>query len=351
MDWIILALKNLSKLCPPSSNVIRGGLLEKLLDLVLFDNQDPDVVQNTIEALCNLCAGPEIRKYLALQGGLEAACELCLSEFPSTQYYALCLMRELLSSPTEGVIDRFHEADGMSTIMTLLNTEELKYLHASTLEVLANLLGVPVIAHELSKKKIYEFLLDQALSKTYQGQTDFQAFAARCISRAVNYSDQRLIMNSVNVEKKILQLLTLPSYIVQAAALEAVGNLSKTLNCRRNFRKLDIVPAISKHLTICDPGVREQAYFAAGTLMLYEADLAERFVKEGFFKQLQDTLTDVKLFPVCGLIDNALACVINLSETDALKEPLAKFMIRQIPELLAHPDESIKIKVRFISPQ
>ena len=338
-------MKNLSKICLSHSELIRSGLLERLLDLILFDNQDPDVVQNIVEVLCNLCADPPIRKYLALKGGLEAACELSLSEFPSTQYYALCLIKGLLSTPAAGVIERFHEADGMSTIITLLNTEELKYLHPSTLEILEILLGVPVIAYELSKKKIYEFLLDQALSKTYQGQADFQAFAARCISRAASFSDQRLIMSTSNIEKKILQLLTLPSHIVRAAALEAVGSLSKTLNCRRNFRKLEIVTVLSKYLSSYDPSVREQAFFAAGTLMLYESDLADRFVKDGLLRQLQDTLTDVKLLPLYGLINNALSCVINLSETDILKEALAKFVIKQIPDLLTQADESIKIKV------
>ena len=95
--------------------------------------------------------------------------EQALSEFPSTQHYALRLMRELICCPAEGVLDRFHEADGLATVISIVSTPEMAFLHASTLEVLEVLMGVPSIAHDLSQKRMYEFLLDRALSKDYQG--------------------------------------------------------------------------------------------------------------------------------------------------------------------------------------
>ncbi|OQV17494.1 hypothetical protein BV898_08427 [Hypsibius exemplaris] len=344
VDWAMLALRNFAILHNVQEEVFRKGMLDQLLDLVTTDNQDPDVVENTLQALCNLSAHTPVREFLALNGGFEAANEQALSAFPSTQYFALRLMRELLCCPAKGVLDRFHEADGMATIVSILNTDEMKYIHAGTLEVLEFLMGVPSIAHELSQKRIYEFLLDRALSKEYQGVEDVQAFALRAISRAASFPEQRLIMNNCDIERRILQLLNLSSFVVQAAALQALGSLSKTLNCRRKLRELGIVKIVTKHLASCDPAVKEQAFYTAGTLMLYESAYVEAFQREEFLRLLHAALTDLRLLQMVGLVDQALACVINISENDALREALAPFIVKHIPVWLSQPDESVKIK-------
>jgi hypothetical protein len=169
LDWAVFVLKNLAIL-KKIQNIFLDQifLLERLLDLLLLDNQDVDVVENGLEALCHLSANQEIRRFLVLNGGFEVAVELASSEFPSTQYLALRLMRELICCPAEGVIDRFHEADGLATIVEILKKEEMKFLQASSLQVLEFLMGVPSIAQELSQKGIHQFLLDLALSKEYQ---------------------------------------------------------------------------------------------------------------------------------------------------------------------------------------
>ena len=72
----------------------------------------------------------------------------------------------------------------------------------------------------------------------------------------------------------------------------------------------------------------------------------DAFQREDFFRLLRATLTDLRLLQMVGLVDQALACVINTSENDALRQSMAGFVVKHIPVWLAQLDESVKIKVR-----
>lgn len=349
LDWLLIAVRNLSLLRNVQETMLRGDLLDRLLDLALLNDQDPDMVENTLVSLCNFCANHKIRSYLVLNGGFEVTSELALSEFPSTQYHALRLMRDLITAPVDGAIDRFYESDGMATILNILNSKELQFLHGNSLEVLGHLMGVPSIASILSHKRIYDFLLDMALSKDYREIETVQTFALQAISRAASFPEERLLMNSSDVEKKVLRLLTHKSYAIQEAALETIGVLAKTPNCCRRLRELGVVKRTAKFLRSRDPIVREWAFFAVGAMMTYDLAFQEMYIKEGFIDDLEGTIADSRYARYPGLLEHALSAVINLSDTEALKESLKRIVLGNIITLLTHPNEAVKSHALKIS--
>ena len=68
----------------------------------------------------------EILEYLVHNGGFQVAVEFALNEFPTIQYQALVLMRNLITAPVKEAVDQFHEADGMATIFTILKSRKFQ---------------------------------------------------------------------------------------------------------------------------------------------------------------------------------------------------------------------------------
>ncbi|XP_055341245.1 uncharacterized protein LOC129590186 isoform X2 [Paramacrobiotus metropolitanus] len=343
LDPLTYALRNLAVIHSVQHSVLELGLLENLLQIVLLDAQDPDVIENVLEALERLSANEDIQKWLILQGGFEAACQQAVSEIPTIQCIALKLMHRLLTAPVEKAIDRFREAGGMSTILSIFSSKEFQFLHAQTLEILCNLLGIPSITHELGKQRIYDCLLDMALSIDYAEADNVQIFALRCISNAASYPEECLLMSSSGVAKKLMRILEASSPQVQSVVLQVIGKLAVNDVCRKNFQDQSVPARLILLLKSKHACVREWAFFAVNNFVLRDQQFQNEFHKEKLADIIDASFSDIISVQNAGLLGNIISCITNICDREDTKRALEGLVFRSLSTWLTHPDETVRI--------
>uniref|UniRef100_A0A665WDD4 Armadillo repeat containing 3 n=1 Tax=Echeneis naucrates TaxID=173247 RepID=A0A665WDD4_ECHNA len=197
----------------------------------LLSSQDPDVKKNSLESIFNLVQVREVAKYI-----FDYQCRLA-----------------------------FHELGGIPPLLELLNSDfpDLSDLHAEALRVLANCLRdserVQLIHKDGGLKRLIDFLLTSNVSEIQTG-------AVQCITRVAQSYENRKLLHELNLEKTLIELMSVSEIGVKTATCQAVAAMSLHLASKDCFRDLGGIPAVVQGLSSESPKLREATTQALSNL-------------------------------------------------------------------------------------
>uniref|UniRef100_A0A665WDS9 Armadillo repeat containing 3 n=1 Tax=Echeneis naucrates TaxID=173247 RepID=A0A665WDS9_ECHNA len=197
----------------------------------LLSSQDPDVKKNSLESIFNLVQVAQIAKYI-----FDYQCRLA-----------------------------FHELGGIPPLLELLNSDfpDLSDLHAEALRVLANCLRdserVQLIHKDGGLKRLIDFLLTSNVSEIQTG-------AVQCITRVAQSYENRKLLHELNLEKTLIELMSVSEIGVKTATCQAVAAMSLHLASKDCFRDLGGIPAVVQGLSSESPKLREATTQALSNL-------------------------------------------------------------------------------------
>ncbi|KAM6900539.1 armadillo repeat-containing protein 3 [Xenentodon cancila] len=205
----------------------------------LLSSPDPDVKKNSLEIIFNLVQDYQSRQVVHKLGGIPPLLELLKSNFPVIQHLALktleCVTTDRDTRKT------FREEQGFEKLMDVLNTMGFRDLHVETLKVVANCLSdgetVQLIHNAGGLTKLMEFLL-------VPNMPEIQSTAVKCLSRVAQSSGSRKLLHEQEIEKILVEFLSVGDVSVNTSTCQAVAAMSLHLASKDSFRELGGIPAV-----------------------------------------------------------------------------------------------------------
>ncbi|XP_071341519.1 armadillo repeat-containing protein 3 isoform X2 [Trachinotus anak] len=227
----------------------------------LLSSPDPDVKKNSLEIIFNLVQDYQCRVAVHELGGIPPLLELLNSDFPVIQHLAL----ETLQNVTidKDTRNTFRDDQGFEKLMDILNNTDFSDLHAAVLCVVANCLSdsesVQLIHKDGGLMRLMDFLHTT-------NKPEIQSSAVKCIARVAQSSENRKLLHELNVEKVLVELLSVADVAVKTSTFQAVAAMSFHLASKDRFRDLGGVPAVVQGLSSESLKLREAATQALSNL-------------------------------------------------------------------------------------
>uniref|UniRef100_A0A3Q1FKM1 Armadillo repeat containing 3 n=1 Tax=Acanthochromis polyacanthus TaxID=80966 RepID=A0A3Q1FKM1_9TELE len=258
-----------------------------LLPLIqLLSSPDPDVIKNSLEIIFNLVQDYQCRLAVHKLGGIPPLLKLLMSDFPVIQKLALQTLQNITTD--KDTRNTFREEQGFEKLMDILNNmvNDFSDLHDDTLQVVANCLSdsesVQLIHNSGGLTKLMEFLLSPSIP-------EIQSNTVKCITRVAQSSESREVLHKQDVEKVLVELLSVADIKVKSSTCQAVAAMSLHLASKDSFRDLGVIPAVVQLLSSENLMLRAAATHALSnlthsnkrnTLAVYEAGGHEFLVQQ-----------------------------------------------------------------------
>uniref|UniRef100_A0A8D0CQW5 Armadillo repeat containing 3 n=1 Tax=Sander lucioperca TaxID=283035 RepID=A0A8D0CQW5_SANLU len=227
----------------------------------LLSSPDPDVKKNSLEIIFNLVQDHQSRLALHELGGIPPLLELLKSDFPVIQHLALKTLQNVTTDTD--TCNTFREEQGFEKLMDILSNMDFHDLHAEALQVVANCLSdsksLQVIHKGGGLTRLMEFVLTPNLP-------EIQSNAVKCIARVAQSSENRKLLHEQNVEKVLVELLSVADISVKTATCQAVSIMSFHLASKDSFRDLNGIPAVVQLLNNESLKLKEAATQALSNL-------------------------------------------------------------------------------------
>ncbi|XP_070784492.1 armadillo repeat-containing protein 3 [Enoplosus armatus] len=227
----------------------------------LLSTPDPDVKKNSLEIIFNLVQDYQSRLAVHELGGIPPLLELLKSDFPAIQRLALKTLQNLTTD--KDTRNTFREAQGFEKLMDILSNMDFSDLHAEALQVVANCMSDSESFQLIHKggglMRLMEFVLTPNIP-------EIQSNAVKCIARVAQSSENRKLLHEQNVEKVLVELLSVADIGVKTATCQAVPAMSVHLASKDSFRDLGGIPAVVQLLNNESLGLREAATQALSNL-------------------------------------------------------------------------------------
>uniref|UniRef100_A0A8C9X6I6 Armadillo repeat containing 3 n=1 Tax=Sander lucioperca TaxID=283035 RepID=A0A8C9X6I6_SANLU len=203
---------------------------------------------------------PSIIDKLSLEG-IPPLLELLKSDFPVIQHLALKTLQNVTTDTD--TCNTFREEQGFEKLMDILSNMDFHDLHAEALQVVANCLSdsksLQVIHKGGGLTRLMEFVLTPNLP-------EIQSNAVKCIARVAQSSENRKLLHEQNVEKVLVELLSVADISVKTATCQAVSIMSFHLASKDSFRDLNGIPAVVQLLNNESLKLKEAATQALSNL-------------------------------------------------------------------------------------
>ncbi|XP_036799630.1 armadillo repeat-containing protein 3 isoform X1 [Oncorhynchus mykiss] len=282
--------------------------LEPLIQLL--SSPDPDVKKNSVETICNLVQDLPSRVAVRELNGVPPLLELLRSEFPVIQQLSL---RTLVVVTTDtDTRATFREEQGFDRLLEFLCNKEFSDLHVEALQVLSNCLedrdSLQLIHETGGLQRLLQFITTPTL-------LDIQTNAVKAISRVAQSSENRKLLHEQDIERSLVELLSLEGDSLRTATCQAVAAMSLHLASKDAFRDLDGIRAVVQLLGSEGGEVREAAAQALSSLtssnQLNSYAVYEAEGDEGLVQQLHDVIP--------GAVAHAAAVLTNMAEQEVLR--------------------------------
>uniref|UniRef100_A0A8P4KG50 Armadillo repeat containing 3 n=1 Tax=Dicentrarchus labrax TaxID=13489 RepID=A0A8P4KG50_DICLA len=205
----------------------------------LLSSPDPDVQKNSIEIIFNLVQDYQSRLAVHELGGIPPLLELLKSDFPVIQHLALKTLQNVTTDKDTRIA--FRDEQGFEKLMDILSNTDLSDLNAEALQVVANCLSDSESFQLIHKggglTRLMEFILTPNVS-------EIQSNAVKCIAKVAQSSENRKLLHEENVEKVLVELLSVADVSVKTATCQAVDAMSFHLASKDSFRDLGGIPAV-----------------------------------------------------------------------------------------------------------
>ncbi|XP_072234177.1 armadillo repeat-containing protein 3 [Leuresthes tenuis] len=227
----------------------------------LLSSPDPDVKKNSLETIFNLVQDYQSCQTVHQLGGILPLVELLKSEFPLIQHLSIKTLQCLTTDADAR--NTFREEQGFEKLMDILDNMDFSDLHAEALQVLANCMSdsdtVRLIHQSGGLTRLMEFVLTPNVPQ-------IQCTTVKCLSRMAQNTESRTLLHEQDVEKVLVELLSVMDVSVKASACQAVAAMSFHLPSKDIFRELDAIPAVVELLSSESPVLREAATQALSSL-------------------------------------------------------------------------------------
>ncbi|KAM9416869.1 armadillo repeat-containing protein 3 isoform 2-T2 [Salvelinus alpinus] len=282
--------------------------LEPLIQLL--SSPDPDVKKNSVETICNLVQDLPSRVAVRELNGVPPLLELLRSEFPVIQQLSL---RTLVIVTTDtDTRATFREEQGFDRLLEFLCNKEFSDLHVEALQVLSNCLedrdSLQLIHETGGLQRLLQFITTPTL-------LDIQTNAVKAIYRVAQSSENRKLLHEQEIERSLVELLSLEGDGLRTATCQAVAAMSLHLASKDAFRDLDGIRAVVQLLGSEGGEVREAAAQALSSLtssnQLNSYAVYEAEGDEGLVQQLHDVIP--------GAVAHAAAVLTNMAEQEVLR--------------------------------
>ncbi|KAM6971680.1 armadillo repeat-containing protein 3 isoform 2-T2 [Tautogolabrus adspersus] len=135
----------------------------------------------------------------------------------------------------------FREEQGFEKLMDILSKMDFNDLHAEALQVVSNCLSDSETLHLIQEggglTRLMEFILTP-------NTPEIQSNAVICITRVAQNSENRKLLHKHNIEKVLVELLSVPDVNVKTPTCQAVSTMSNHPASKDSFRDLDGIPAV-----------------------------------------------------------------------------------------------------------
>ncbi|KAM9337342.1 armadillo repeat-containing protein 3 [Symphorus nematophorus] len=227
----------------------------------LLSSPDPDVKKNSLEIIFNLIQDYQSRMSVHELGGIPPLLELLKSDFPVIQHLALKTLQNVtIDKDTCGT---FREEQGFEKLMDILSNADFSDLHAEALQVVANCLSdsesVQLIHKGGGLTRLMEFVLTPNMP-------EIQSSAVKCIARVAQSPENHKLLHEQNVEKVLVELLSVGDVSVKTATCQAVLTMSLHQASKDSFGDLGGIPAVVQLLDNDSLALREAATHALSNL-------------------------------------------------------------------------------------
>nr|XP_040023743.1 LOW QUALITY PROTEIN: armadillo repeat-containing protein 3 [Gasterosteus aculeatus aculeatus] len=227
----------------------------------LLSSPDPDVMKNSLETIFHLVQDYQSRLAVHELGGIPPLLDLLKSDFPVIQHVALKTLQNVTVDKESS--NTLREEQGFEKLMDILSNTKFNDLHAEALPVVLNCINdsesLQVIHRGGGLMRLMEFVLTRNMP-------EIQSNAVRCITRAAQSSENRKLLHEQNVEKVLVELLSVGDVSVNTAACGAVFAMSFHLASKDSFRDLCGIPEVVRLLSNDSLALREAATEALSTL-------------------------------------------------------------------------------------
>uniref|UniRef100_A0A674BCF4 Armadillo repeat containing 3 n=1 Tax=Salmo trutta TaxID=8032 RepID=A0A674BCF4_SALTR len=300
------AVEPLSHLISHEDKLVRRNAFMALG--VMAANSDVKRLLKKLDAIPSIIGklSPEVREL----NGVPPLLELLRSEFPVIQQLSL---RTLVIVTTDtDTRATFREEQGFDRLLEFLCNKEFSDLHVEALQVLSNCLedrdSLQLIHETGGLQRLLQFITTPTL-------LDIQTNAVKAIYRVAQSSENRKLLHEQDIERSLVELLSLEGDSLRTATCQAVAAMSLHLASKDAFRDLDGIRAVVQLLGSEGGEVREAAAQALSSLTssnqlnayaVYEAE-----GDEGLVQQLHDVIP--------GAVAHAAAVLTNMAEQEVLR--------------------------------
>ncbi|KAG7236989.1 hypothetical protein INR49_032920 [Caranx melampygus] len=227
----------------------------------LLSSPDPDVQKNSLEIIFNLIQ--DYRCCLAVHelGVIPPLLELLKSDFPVIQHLALDTLQNVTTD--KHACNTFREDQGFEKLMDILNNADFSDLYAKALHVLANCLSDSECLQLIHKDGRLTRLMDFLVTPNIP---EIQSSAVKCIARIAGSSENRKLFHELDVEKVLVELLSVADTRVKTSTCQAVAAMSFHLASKDRLRDLGGIPAVVQGLSSESVQLRKAATQALSNL-------------------------------------------------------------------------------------
>uniref|UniRef100_A0A3P8UDS6 Armadillo repeat containing 3 n=1 Tax=Amphiprion percula TaxID=161767 RepID=A0A3P8UDS6_AMPPE len=308
-----------------------------LLPLIqLLSSPDPDVMKNSLEIIFNLVQDYQCRLAVHKLGGIPPLLKLLMSDFPVIQKLALKTLQNITTD--KDTRNTFREEQGFEKLMDILNCTDFSDLHADTLQTVANCLSdsesVQLIHNSGGLTRLMEFVLSPSIP-------EIQSNTVKCITRlCVFFVPTNTLLHKQDVEKVLVELLSVADIKVKSCTCQAVAAMSLHLASKDSFRDLGVIPAVVQLLSSENLMLRAAATQALSNLThsnkrnalaVYEAGGHEFLVQQ--------------LYGTCPrMVTNSAATLCNMAGQESIRSSiLSRGAMQALVEPLKSTDSQVLI--------
>ncbi|XP_067434318.1 armadillo repeat-containing protein 3 [Thunnus thynnus] len=301
----------------------------------LLSSPDPDVEKNSLETIFYLVQDYQSRLAVHELGGIPPILELLKSDFLVIQHLALKTLQNITTD--KDTRNTFREEQGFEKLMEILNNKDFTDLHAEALQVVANCLIDSESFQLIHKGGGLTRLMEFVLTPT---APEIQSNTVKCIARVAKSSENRKLLHEQDVEKVLVELLSVPDDSVKTATCQAVAAMSFLLASKDSFRELGGIPAVVQALSSESLALREAASQALSNLThsnkLNAFEVYEAGGHEFLVQQLQDSCPRT--------VANAAATLGNMAGQEVIRCSILSYgAIRALVEPLKSTDTQVLV--------
>ncbi|KAM3592924.1 uncharacterized protein V6R79_001780 [Siganus canaliculatus] len=303
----------------------------------LLSSPDPDVQKNSLDIIFNLVQDYQSRLAVNKLGGIPPLLQLLKSDFPVIQHLALKTLENVTTD--KDTRSTFRVEQGFEQLMDILSNGNLSDLHVEALQVIANCLSdsenFQMILKDGGLTQLFEFLLAP-------NKPGIQSNAVKCITRVAGSPENRKLLHDQNMEKVLVELLSVSDISVKTATCQAVSALSLHPASKDSFRDLGCIPIAVQLLSNNSVALKEAAIQALSNLTESNCPNAFAVYEAGGHGILVQLLYGSHY----GTVANSAVTLGNLAEQEVIRcSILSHGAIRALVEPLKSTSRQVLLSV------